>query len=141
MRVSPTVMVAPECNRPSLTATSPTRVPLSEPRSRKSQPSSVLRISAVEARGVRIVEDDVVGRAGADAHVGYAEHDALLGAGGRHHDEACGRVGRRVARLDRDGRRPGVAGHFAHSSTTFCGFPILGFSETALRIPEGYRVA
>jgi hypothetical protein len=45
MRVSPTVIVAPERRRPSLISTSPTRVPFVEPRSRKSHPSSVRRSS------------------------------------------------------------------------------------------------
>ena len=37
----------------------------------------------VEARGVRVVDDHVIGRAGAEAHVRDPEDDALLGAGRR----------------------------------------------------------
>ena len=130
MRVSPTVMVAPECKQ-ALFDGDVAHARAVERAEIAQEPAFVgLAQLGVEARGVRIVDDHVIGRAGAEANVGHAEDDALLGAGRWHHDEACGRVGRRVARLDRDGRRPGVAGHFAHSSTTFCGFPILGFSET-----------
>ena len=84
----------------------------------------------VEARSVLIFDHHVIGRAGADANVRHAQYQALLGAIAGHHDQAGCMVGRRVARLDRDGRRTrGVAGHFANTSTTTWGFSILGFSE------------
>ena len=76
--VSPTVMVAPECNRPSLTATSPTRVPLSEPEVAQ-QPTFVgLAQFGVEARGVRIIEHHVIGRAGPNTYVRNAQYVAFL---------------------------------------------------------------
>src|SRR6185312_11058607 len=47
----------------------------------------------VEARGVRVVDDHVIGRAGPNTYVRYAQYEALLGPSGWKHDQTCGRVG------------------------------------------------
>src|ERR1700749_2763798 len=92
----------------------------------------------MEARGGLVFDHHVIGRAGTDANMRHTQDEALLGStvAGDHGQAGC-MVGRRVARLDHDGRRARVAGHFANTSTTPWAFPLPRLFGPVLRFPEG----